>query len=405
MAVPRLVVITYREGLREAEGEWNLIHSRNLGLLSYGCQVTMFCVLPDPNRVPQHLLGKDYPIRIYARPTTLRARYGRRFAAQVVTDALATNPDGVLVSAAPHRAGLFGHALGRTRLVLDIHGSVRELVNYGPLGRRLVRFPVWGFSAWRWYRRFDAALVVTEYLAKECRFFAPGLRTFVVPCASIYQPEWSEVYEHRRTWRRRLGIGDSEVVLAHSGGLSAWQEPSPMVRMLKALLDRGAGARLLLATRKLDLAASLTARLPESIRDRIIARKFENNLQCEVLAAADLGLLLRADNATNRAAFPNKVDECWSVGLPVITTPGLRAVAELVRSCPEAGVVVHSADGALSDDEVQRVLGMVGLSELERRQRFDRIRVLRDDISFAKTLKPFVSFLAEATPRAHFGGA
>jgi hypothetical protein len=279
--------------------------------------------------------------------------------------------------------------------VLDVHGSVREPFDRFPdapfamlsyLKHRMLRK--------RWLPFYHAALVVTDYLARECRKMCPDLTTFTVPCASLHSPTWTGVIEHRKQWRSALGLRDEELVLVHCGGLRFHQRPEPMIALTEMLLRCGIPARLLIATHDRLAAEGAVRSAPGGVRDRILIRSVPNGQHLEALAAGDLGLLLREDIPTNRAAFPNKADEYWAAGLPVVTSPGLQAVADIVRDEPQAGVIVdYPGNSAAPASQTLwfRQLSQAGLSQ--RNARFSCLQNVRKRLAFHETLSPFVAWL------------
>jgi hypothetical protein len=114
-------------------------------------------------------------------------------------------------------------------------------------------------------------------------------------------------------------------------------------------------------------------------------------------------LLLRDDIPTNRAAFPNKVDEYWSAGLPVVTTAGLQAVANIVETRPEAGIVVSHPKYTLSAEQVAWFKDLSSAAVGDRYRRFRQLQYVRRQISFEGTLRPFVSWLRTRTNGAVLG--
>ncbi|MBK5295220.1 MAG: hypothetical protein JJE04_26535 [Acidobacteriia bacterium] len=386
----KLAFVSSRPGLSETGGEWNLIHSRNIALVRLGCQVLMLCGLPEGTRVGGHLAGAEYPIRVI---TCNR----HRWPAALVWDCLPVldefRPDVVVLSGAECTPGLLREVVKRYHTVLDIHGSLIEPWDYGGFRGRLFSFPRQLLRARRWHSRAAAALVVTEGLAEEYKRIASVHETFVVPCACLCRPTWDCVLQARSKWRDVLGIGCNELLLVHSGGLGLYQHPTPMLALLRSLLQDGVPARLLLATRKVDLASTLLAGQAKSVRDRVIVQNFETDSYPAVLAAGDVGLLLRDDNATNRAAFPNKTDEFWSAGVPVLTTDGLKAVARLVKRYPASGHVLDTSTGNVSKEGMKWFLELLGSSESARETRFNAILRVRQQISFLNTLEPFMDYL------------
>jgi len=202
--------------------------------------------------------------------------------------------------------------------------------------------------------------------------------------------------DDRQRWRGRLGIADQDFVLVHSGGLGLYQHPHAMIGALDQLLKNRISAKLLLATRKIEMAREYMAQQPELVQRRTLVQKFPAGLHRHILAVGDAGLVLREPNATNKVAFPNKVDEYWAVGLPTITTPALRAVANLIEGNPVLGIVARGPKGQLTTDGLEAITEIQNGGAEGRESRFHAIRAARLQISFEVTLQPFLAYLIRA---------
>ena len=389
----RVLVGAWRSGLSETGGEWALIHSRNLALVNLGCEISMWCGgLPEVNGATDHLGTAGYPTVVRNSSQATARLFGQALGAE----ALRTNSDAIVVSGDRLLPGVLRRTRGKIPVVVDVHGSIREGWEYGGSVRRFVTYPTKAVITRIWYRNVDAALVVTSELGGEVRRMAPKLNAFVVPCSSLYRPSWGGLLEDRKRWRFILGIADEDLVLVHSGGLGMYQHPDAMFRALVQVLDAGIPARLLLATRKVALARQCLASQPEFVQRRTFVDDFPTGLHKQVLAAADAGLLLREPNRTNRAAFPNKVDEYWSSGLPVVTTPALRSVADLIGTTPPLGLVLRGQGGRFGERDIGSLRDILAGGVRGREQRFHAIAAARERISFEITLQPFLDYLRRA---------
>lgn len=392
-----VVVVAFRLGLKDKAGEWNLIHSRNLALQHMGIKVHLLAGFPEGTPIPGHFHCAGYPVEVFTtpvakllKPLALRIT-AVKTASQMAARAVELRPEIVIVTGNIVLPPVVKRLGGKIPLVADVHGTIMERVDYpSPHLRSLVGYLHDTYVMKRYFPRVDGFLVVTDGLSAECADCAPGVPAFVVPCASSYWPTWETVSANRGDWRRKLRVSPDTILLAHAGGLGSYQNPEPLLNTLEAILDSGRGARLLVATRQTHLLDRALAGRNAVVNHSVIARYFEEAEYRQVLAAADIGLVIREQNATNASAFPNKVDEFWSVGVPVLTTPGLPAVARLVRSVPSSGILVGAASGEIGADEIQSITSAVDINEAQRRQRFQEILGVRQKIAFPTTLANFL---------------
>jgi hypothetical protein len=389
----RVAVITNRRYACRPGGLWTLLHSRNMALTSLGCELEFLYTCDRDEITPPNLPEIPYRTRGYRLGSRIGWRTSvtaRRLLRTMTHDAIAGGAGLILVSGLTAVSAVLDEVQGRLPVVLDLDGSIRERFDYAPYSAAAALgylHKLW--TAKRTFSRLTGALIVSKYLAAECRRFAPDLPTYWVPCASPHAPSWSHVAEQRQSWRAFFQFDSTDLVFAHSGGLEPWQRMEPMLTLLDGLLAHGLNARLLLLTPDRELAAR-TLRHRPTLHDRVCCRSCPNGEHLDALAAADFGLLLRDDKATNRGAFPNKTDEYWSVGVPVIATSGLASVAELVSRYPSAGFVIGGPAAILNSDR-DRIAIVAKRSDNERARVFRDLLDVRRRISFEHTLAPFLN--------------
>ena len=221
---------------------------------------------------------------------------------------------------------------GVVPVVLDWQGSMREpLDRPDQRFRNMVRYYAQQAVLRETVADLWGALVVSEESAEELQTLRSGVPTFVVPCACRASFTWPEHQRHRSHWRHALGLGSATFLLGYSGSLKSYQKTELMFRVLDELVRNGIDAALLLCTTDASEAERLCGQLDDRVRTRVHIRSFRDGGHFEALAAADVGLLLRDDCPTNWSAFPNKADEYWATGLPIVTNSALRPVARLVQ--------------------------------------------------------------------------
>ena len=143
---------------------------------------------------------------------------------------------------------------------------------------------------------------------------APRERIAVVPYG-FDLPAWSDTDEAARTRvRRELGIGDDTFVVGWAGRLTAIKRPLDLVRALRALLDLGVDAQLIVVGDGEDRSAveALAHELGVSERCRLVG--FQQRMR-EWYAAFDATLLTSANEGTPVVAI-----ESLAAERPVVAT-------------------------------------------------------------------------------------
>jgi glycosyltransferase involved in cell wall biosynthesis len=175
----------------------------------------------------------------------------------------------------------------------------------------------------------------------------------VVPCCidvdSIHVP--IEVATDRR---RTLGFDESATVVAYSGGLSSYQQIPAMLDLWRRLLDRPDLRFLLLTNDDPQATPALVGDLND-FGDRLVHRSLPRDQVPAVLAAADVGFMLRDGRELNRVASPVKFAEYLSAGLAVVASPSTGDVSGLILE--------HDVGTLVSPDAVaeglERVRGLI----------------------------------------------
>ncbi len=144
----------------------------------------------------------------------------------------------------------------------------------------------------------------------------------------------------RAAARARLGLAEDALVLAYSGTLAAWQLPEATALLARALRDEFPQSRLLLLTPEVAHARAVVSTI--GVPGAIVRQESPDTV-ADQLAAADYGLLLRADSPVNRVACPVKFGEYLAVGARPVLTPQIGDQSDLCGAT-DLGVVVGLGD-------------------------------------------------------------
>jgi glycosyltransferase involved in cell wall biosynthesis len=174
----------------------------------------------------------------------------------------------------------------------------------------------------------------------EARHGGVAAKAAVVPCC-VDPAAFRRDPAARALTRGRLGLAD-RWVLAYAGSLVPYQLPERVARL--GALARGLRphAHLLWLTPEPDQAQDL-ARAAGLSRGDVTCRRVPHHEVPRLLNAADAAVLLRRRDPVNRVASPTKAAEYLACGLPLLTTPGLGDVSDLVTN-EGLGVVISDPD-------------------------------------------------------------
>lgn len=185
----------------------------------------------------------------------------------------------------------------------------------------------------------DMRLAVSHALVAHWaeRYAWQGGEYVVVPCTlgKDHKRVDRPVSDHAKTTAGQ----EQEVVLVYSGSTAVWQSFQLLNDLLGALLSSQQYVRVLFLSRPDPNNAALQARFPGRVDVRWVGANEVGGL----LAACDLGLLIREDTITNRVASPTKFAEYLAAGLPVVISPHIGDFSAYV-SANDLGVVLGATN-------------------------------------------------------------
>ena len=120
---------------------------------------------------------------------------------------------------------------------------------------------------------------------------------------------------------------DGAIRLVYAGSSAGWQSFQLLERALVPLLESDSRVRVLFLTRPDAHVRALVERFPGRVEQAWVEATEVDAL----LAAQDLGILLREDSITNQVSSPTKFAEYLAAGLPVIISTGIGDFSAAVR--------------------------------------------------------------------------
>lgn len=136
--------------------------------------------------------------------------------------------------------------------------------------------------------------------------------------------------------RHELGWNEEDIVLVYSGSTVGWQSLDLLTGRLMSAMRAEARMKVLF----LSPADEHIQRLLDHFPGRVAQKWVPHERILDVLAACDIGLLVRSRSITNQVASPTKFAEYLSAGLHVLISDGLGDLGPLVEQ-EHIGWVLH----------------------------------------------------------------
>ena len=235
------------------------------------------------------------------------------------------------------------------RMVFDVHGvDIEERQIYGDLDTYGDEYRLRRRHERESFRRADVIVVVSHDLENYVNAIlvsggppVPRPQIEVIPCVLSFSASPGDVEESRKIARERLGLRGRPCVL-YLGGTSGWQLPAEKVAAFAELRRTMPSAFLLILTGDIETFTELCREACIPAEDFLIVSCPHNEVT-GTACAADVALLLRADNVVNRVASPTKFAEYLSMGVPVVITDVLADFAGIVHD-RDVGAVVPASN-------------------------------------------------------------
>ncbi len=222
-------------------------------------------------------------------------------------------------------APLFG-----ARWMFDARGVLpEELAESKALPDTSMLFRVWkSIEGWL-LRRAPAVSVVSHVFSRHFRALGRRGKVVVVPCcvdAHMFRFDLAA----RQQLRTQEGWTD-RLVVVYSGSTNWYQEFGTCIQVFKHLSHLSPNALLL------ALVNDRPAEVEKTLGDSLPSGSFvvKSLVRAEVpryLCAADVALLLRSRSLVSQVACPVKFAEYLACGVPVVATPGIGDVSEIIRA-------------------------------------------------------------------------
>lgn len=248
-----------------------------------------------------------------------------------------------------------GRKLAKEFNAVHVHGArgavAAEMLLYPKWSRQRFYYPVCNFLEKRCLHRAERLSVVSEAMKSWVHDAFGRDDAIVIPCCIGGVPTQPEAAV-RAEVRAQMGFTPEQRVLCYCGGTAVWQKLEEIVRLMAQVSATLPNARFLFICKKraeVDRLAALTGLSQKTYQ-------VTSGTQAEVgrlLLAADAGIILREPDLVNRVSCPVKVGEYLAAGLPLVMSPGIGDLSELVNR-QGIGVLAGSAADAPAVTEFLR---------------------------------------------------
>ncbi len=140
----------------------------------------------------------------------------------------------------------------------------------------------------------------------------------------VFKPD----HQARSEIRQRLGLNQQDILLIHSGSFGQAYAPDQTREIFTHLISSGLSCYLLFLTRS---KVNFHETLPLDLKTRIIEQSVAYSEVPQYLNAADFGLCLRTQAMSLKGIAPIKLGEYLLSGLPVIISPEIGDMENLLK--------------------------------------------------------------------------
>ncbi|MES9906406.1 MAG: glycosyltransferase [Sedimenticola sp.] len=197
-------------------------------------------------------------------------------------------------------------------------------------GRRTLGYWVIRYLEWLEFSRAERLSCVSNKLASYIKSKLTANKEIEVIPSCFHGRDFYFDKESRDRIRSMLGLKNDEKLVCYSGGISAWQKAGTIAEVFRDIKYYTDNVKLLFLTKDVEAFKRL-------LEDKGIPPNLALTKSCsqkevkDYLSASDAGIILRDDIIVNNVASPLKVAEYLICGLPVIMSPNIGDLSDLVE--------------------------------------------------------------------------
>ena len=249
---------------------------------------------------------------------------------------------------------LLANPLDPLRHVYDVRGALSDETRAA--GRSYLKARIYARLEARGIRTARHVIAVTNALAEAVSARNRGVDVTVVPCCVSIELV-SATVEVAANKRAEAEYSPSDIVVVYSGGLSHYQQVPAMLALWRRLMDDASLHFLLLTNDSPQSVPAVVGDLSDfggRLRHMTLTRLDVPAM----LAAADIGFMLRDTRELNRVASPVKFPEYLAAGLAVVASPGTGDISGLVEKY-RLGALVDPAHLDAGEATVRELIAVV----------------------------------------------
>lgn len=164
-------------------------------------------------------------------------------------------------------------------------------------------------------------------------------------------------YDDNQNLKEKLGLS-SKFVLIYNGSVGTYNLLNEMFDFFKETLEMIPNAHFLILTQHKDTVVNLIRQRKDIDSERTTVSYIPQEKLPSYLSFGDVGLVFRRTSPTAIAASPTKFGEYLACGLPVVSTPRIGDLEEIINS-NEIGVVLSDYGKTIYREAIKRLLSLL----------------------------------------------
>ncbi|KPK40741.1 MAG: hypothetical protein AMJ78_06895 [Omnitrophica WOR_2 bacterium SM23_29] len=213
-----------------------------------------------------------------------------------------------------------------------------------------------GFEG-RAIKKSDAIVVLTKKANAQLKNGIDSSKDILietVPCCIDLQ---MFNYDNNQNLKDEMGLAE-KFVLIYSGSVGTYNLLSEMFDFFKEALEVIPNAHFLILTQHKDTVATLIRQRKDIDSDKTTISYVPQEKLPSFLSFGDAGLVFRRTSPTAIAASPTKFGEYLACGLPVVSTPQIGDLEDIINS-NKIGVVLTDYSRASYREAINRLLSLL----------------------------------------------
>lgn len=217
-------------------------------------------------------------------------------------------------------------------------------------------------------RKSNAIVVLTQKANDELKKSINSSKDILIEtipcCIDLQLFSYVDAY----SLKDKLGLS-KKFVLIYSGSVGTYNLLNEMFDFFKEALKLIPNAHFLILTQNRDAVVNLMMNRKDIDREKITVTFVSHDKLHSYLSAGDVGLVFRRTSPTAVAASPTKFGEYLACGLPVILTPQVGDLEDIINS-NRIGVALNGYEKTKYKEAVEKLLSLLSeRDEIKRRCR------------------------------------